>query len=173
MNKEKVLKEIPDRKGYFLDIDGNFYSQWINKGIHGLVIEGTPRMLKASVGVNGYVTITFGRNSKRIYIHRLMYEVFVGKIPNGLVIRHKNDIKTDNRLENLCIGTHKENMKDCIELGNFPRGEKCGSSKLKEKDVIEIRALGSIKNKTEIAKMYGVSRYAIRAILNKKTWKHI
>ena len=43
-------------------------------------------------------------------VHRLVYEAFVDKIPKGLEIDHININPTDNRLENLRLVTHKENM---------------------------------------------------------------
>ncbi len=43
--------------------------------------------------------------------HRFVYEVFHGLIPNGLVINHINNVKTDNRLENLELVTQQENVK--------------------------------------------------------------
>lgn len=36
-------------------------------------------------------------------IHRLVWETFMGDIPNGYDVHHINGIKTDNRLENLCL----------------------------------------------------------------------
>lgn len=39
------------------------------------------------------------RKPKRM--HRLVWETFVGEIPKGYDVHHKNHIRTDNRLENL------------------------------------------------------------------------
>ncbi len=43
--------------------------------------------------------------------HRFVYEVFCGLIPKQLVINHVNNVKTDNRLENLKLVTQQENIK--------------------------------------------------------------
>jgi hypothetical protein len=43
--------------------------------------------------------------------HRFVYEVFCGLIPNGRVINHINNVKTDNRLENLELVTQQENTR--------------------------------------------------------------
>lgn len=47
---------------------------------------------------------------KNFFIHRLVYEAFRGKIPEGLQVDHVNSNPTDNRLENLRLVSPKENM---------------------------------------------------------------
>ena len=48
----------------------------------------------------------------KIYtLHRFVYEVFNGSIPKCFEIHHKNSIKTDNRIKNLELVTHRENIK--------------------------------------------------------------
>lgn len=57
----------------------------------------------------GYFCVNLYKNNigKIKTIHRLVYETFVGPIPKGYDIHHKNHIKTDNRLENLCLVERK------------------------------------------------------------------
>jgi len=59
---------------------------------------------------SGYqFTVLFG---KTYYVHRLIWSFyFYSKIPKDLEINHKNGIKNDNRIENLEIVSHDENMK--------------------------------------------------------------
>lgn len=56
---------------------------------------------------NGYLRIEI--NKKAYSIHRLVYETFVGPIPQNMVIDHINGIKDDNRLENLRCISQSEN----------------------------------------------------------------
>lgn len=49
-------------------------------------------------------------NSIRISVHRLVWEIFMGPIPEGLEINHINHIKADCRLSNLEVVTHQENQ---------------------------------------------------------------
>ena len=42
--------------------------------------------------------------------HRFVYEVFKGPIPSCFEIDHINNVKTDNRLKNLQLLTHKKNI---------------------------------------------------------------
>lgn len=49
-------------------------------------------------------------------VHRIIYETFKGEIPDGMEIDHINTIKTDNRLENLRLVTHKENCNNPLTV---------------------------------------------------------
>jgi len=57
---------------------------------------------------NGYET-TCVKNNKSYLVHRLVWEVVCGKIPNGLMIDHINRIRNDNRIENLRLVTRAGN----------------------------------------------------------------
>lgn len=67
---------------------------------------------KPSLQKNGYYVINLtspNKQRKRISVHKLVVETFIGPVSDGMQINHKNEIKTDNRLENLEIVTAKEN----------------------------------------------------------------
>lgn len=168
-----ILVGIPGREGYFLDSEGGVYSKWINKGMHGLVLGETVKKLKGSTRKDGYKSIQFGRKGGSFLVHRLMYQTFVGDIPEGIMIRHLDDDPRNNRIENLATGTQKDNMADAKRNGIFPRGSTNGRSKLSESDVIKIKSLLDHQKQTEIASLFGVSRRTISFIQQGKTWKHV
>lgn len=65
---------------------------------------------------NGYVRYQL---KKKFYsAHRLVYQIFVGEIPDGLVIDHINGNRSDNRVENLRCITQSENMHNAQKLGH-------------------------------------------------------
>lgn len=69
---------------------------------------------------NGYVVVNV-RDLGGVYtnrlLHRLILETFVGPCPPGMQCCHYNDIKTDNRLENLRWDTPEANMRDALRNG--------------------------------------------------------
>lgn len=62
------------------------------------------------------------------YVHRIIYETFVGPIPDGYEIDHINTVKTDNRLENLRWVTPKENMNNPITMKHNSEAHKGNTS---------------------------------------------
>lgn len=69
--------------------------------------------------------------------------------------------------------TPKENAADKILHGKTLDGEKCGTSKLLNSEVLEIRSLFRTITNRELGKRYGVSGTTISFIGNRKTWKHL
>lgn len=107
----KHMKEINGFEGYFIDTDGIV---WTNKNGKSKTSRTQLRLLKLSKKKTGYVyaNIYYGRTvSERasLRVHRIVWETFKGPIPEGFVVDHINDIKDDNRLENLQLLTPKEN----------------------------------------------------------------
>lgn len=66
----------------------------------------------------GYKTVDLWKDGKQktIYVHRIVYESFNGKIPNGYDINHKDGKKDNNKLENLEIMTRSENIKHSFDV---------------------------------------------------------
>ena len=53
-------------------------------------------------------------------VHRLVLTAFEGPCPPGKEGCHRNDVGSDNRLENLYWGTPSENMLDRVRNGRHP-----------------------------------------------------
>ncbi len=114
--------------------------------------------------------ITFYKR-KNYLAHRLIYELFIGKIPEEMCVCHKNDIKLDVTPSNLFLGTLQENSQDRDNKRRQARGEMSGVSKLKESDVLEIRQ-SDLSNK-QLAELYKVHKSTIWTIKTRKYWTHI
>ena len=77
------------------------------------------RLLRRSLVAGEYPGVSLSRGGvvKKVYVHVLMLEAFVGPRPPGSAGLHGNDVPTDNRLLNLRWGTYRENYDDAVRNG--------------------------------------------------------
>lgn len=130
----------------------------------------------------GYFTYSLCLDSqnKTHSAHRLVAGAFLGPIPKGQHVNHKNGVRTNNRVENLEVVTCAENNLHAYRvLGRksvMPglKGSKHPMSKLKEENITTIKSLSANGMKqNKIAQKFGVDRALISLIVNNKIWKHI
>lgn len=115
-----------------------------------------------------------GGKQRHHFVHKLVLEAFVGPRPSGMVTRHLNGDPADNSVENICWGTHVDNMADQRRLGEMPLGEGVGTSVLTEKDVIEIRsARAAGETFVSISKRLGVGENTVRYAALGLSWQHV
>lgn len=84
--------------------------RWTNHEIPQFV---KGQMLKLSTNSGGYFRVSLSdgsRNYSHYTVHRLVALHFVPGYKKGLVVNHINEIKTDNRAENLEWCTYKYNL---------------------------------------------------------------
>ena len=74
------------------------------------------RILKPRL-VKGYDIVDLCKNGKyaRHSVHRMVWEAFNGPIEGRLEINHKDLDRSNNRLENLEIVTHQQNLQHAID----------------------------------------------------------
>lgn len=110
----------------------------------------------------------------RMKCHRISYFLTHGSLPHELEVCHKCDNPPCCNPHHLFLGTHADNMKDCKRKGRTSRGQKHHWHKLTERQVVAIRKEHAEGDTiTEIAKDYKMSFYAIWAIVNRRSWKHL
>lgn len=128
-----------------------------------------------AINHNGYGS--FGRGRKRegqVRAHRFSWELHNGAIPDGMVVCHRCDNPSCVRPDHLFLGTIAENNRDCAHKGRNYNGPRPQSAKLKAVQVQEIRMLhASGRTLRSIAKHYGVTHENIRAIVHRRTWRHV
>lgn len=161
MIKNNKKYSIPNHEGYYVDVEGNVYSRWINKGKHGIVLGDKYKKLQPKLSKSGHRFVSLGRNHQKL-VHRLVYESIIGPIPEGMVVRHLNDKPSDNRIENLAIGTQKDNMQDCLRNGHFNP-----TNKIKSSEYRKIEKLKQNHTWKEIAEMYSVNEKTVRNHMKK------
>lgn len=108
------------------------------------------------------------------FVHTLVLEAFVGPRPEGMMCRHLDGNPKNNRLDNLCWGTAKENSEDRDRHGTTSRGSKSGVAVLHEQDIPIIRFL--LRNHqrrgtmSSIARIYNIAVAAIQAVRDGRSW---
>jgi hypothetical protein len=131
------------------------------------------RMLRLRAHENrGHLYFTPQRG-KKCYVHRAVLEAFVGPCPDGQEGRHLDGRPANNRVGNLAWGTPLQNADDKRRHGTQPRGEKAGTHKLTEADVLAIRRRLPNSTLRALAQEYGVSHTAIRRAANGMKWAHV
>lgn len=104
--------EIENAPGYAVGTDGSFWSVQRSSGFAWGELSIKPKS-------HGYVQIKMFINGKRVgdLLHRVIARAFIGEIPKGHVVNHKNGIKHDNRVDNLEIITAGDNVRHAITNG--------------------------------------------------------
>jgi hypothetical protein len=167
------LKEYPD---YVVTDEGEVISLVLRHGTSGKRIPRW-RVLKPGLSA-GYWRVSLGK-ANPIRVHSLVMAAFIGPCPPGLVINHKNGIKTDNRLENLEYCTRAENNRHawfsglCDTTREANTGENNGSAKISAVQAAQVLALKGAVFQREAAAQFGISKTQVQAIWSGRKWKHL
>lgn len=125
------------------------------------------RVCKLSVGENG--------KRSTVSAHVIQWVKHNGPIPDGLEVNHIDVDKENNRLSNLELLTHRENLQHAYRVkGNWScAAETSAATKLTWADVRYIRdaVANKTENQAELAKRFNVTQVSISLIVNRKRWK--
>lgn len=126
---------------------------------------------------DGYMQCSLQGDSGKVLgrVHRLVCSTFLGPIPHGLEVNHKDGDPSNNRLVNLEVVTKAENIQHSIAvLGSTRTGERNGGAKLTEAEVLTIRERANNGAAYQsIANEFGITSVAASLIATGKTWKHV
>ena len=136
------------------------------------------RILKATANNRGYYYVTLcedGVKNKKELVHRLVATTFLHNPEKKRQINHIDGHPKNNHVSNLEWCSNIENSQHAWDNNYYPRGEKHYSAKITDDEALEIRNLYAKKTfkQKELAKMYGVSKSNISAIVLRKSFKHI
>lgn len=169
----EIWKNIPNYPGYRASSLGNIRSYW-TKGKYPCISK-IFHLRKPTLN-RGYFVVNVTNNQKQqraILVHRLILMAFKGvsKKAYGL---HRNDIHTDNRIENLYWGSQKQNIKDMWANGHGLFGEKCPWAKLNNQQIEEIKNKYNLGiGVVALGREYKVSHSLISMILSGRRWKPV
>ena len=136
-------------------------------------IKGNTKWLNGGKGPKGFLVALLcdssGKNKKKIFIHRMMWELFKNTIPDGYIIDHIDNNIQNNKLTNLqCI---KKNSKKKDNTDFLNKIRECAHIK-NDKNIKGINLTNNEEfifiNKSQAAKFYGCSPAMVYCILNGK-----
>lgn len=105
---------------------------------------------------------------------RVMYQLTIGDIPEGLCVLHTCDNRGCINPYHLYAGTNQDNVNDRNRKGRQAKGEKSGVAKLTEDIVREIVVLlKEGKTYKEIADRFNTTDERVHYIATGKAWVHI
>jgi len=123
--------------------------------------------------------------------HRIAWGLVNGVIPDGVCALHSCDNPPCCNPAHLFLGSRRDNVADMIAKGrarkatgaatgahtcpeSVARGSAHRGSKLKESDIIAIRAaVAAGEYKTSVARRYSVSDALIGMIVRREAWNHV
>jgi hypothetical protein len=130
------------------------------------------RIIGTKPVIRGYHKVTLHRRGwgRDVLVHRLVYEVFVGPIPDGKTINHKDGDKSNNTVGNLEVLSLKKNIRHAIRTGLASRVR---SSKLTEAKVIAMRERMQTVSAAAAGREFGVTNSTACKIRRRQLWSHL
>ncbi len=148
--------------------------QWVGTTRAVRTLRGRPMRLIVSYGYRKVGLSQPAQKQRLIFVHRLVAEAFLGPMPSlQHQVAHGNGARHDNRLGNLRWSTPADNSADKARHGTLIFGEDHYDRRLTREQVRQIRARSGPRTDCALAREYGVSSTAIRAIRLRKNWKQL
>lgn len=107
INNEE-FKQISINSKYYISKTGKVYSGISRKIIKGHIIDNNGKQYRR-------VNIRTNQGVKHFTIHRLVFETWVRPLQYNEQVNHRDDNSLNNNIENLYVGTQKDNIQDCIK----------------------------------------------------------
>lgn len=179
---EVELKEI--WKPLIYPLLDNKYNHYEISSFGNLRNINTNKILKPSLLRTGYysVRICLGNRKEKMHIiiHKAVAYTFLKNSNNYTEVNHKDNIRTNNNVNNLEWCNSHYNQQYKYDSGSFDKrkisGENNHSHKLTWEDVNFIRRNYSYNNKiyslNKLAQKFNVSKNTILKIIKEKTWKN-
>lgn len=121
---------------------------------------------------NGYARMAV--QGRRVYAHRLSFELFCGPLSTDDAVCHRCDNPRCVNPDHLFKGTRGDNIRDAKAKGRNNIGVRNRSAKLTEDDIRAIRtAHSSGVMQKDLAAQYGMHKNMIQYICARKNWKHV
>ncbi len=128
--------------------------------------------------INGFkhITLTMDEHIRRVYIHKLVAEVWISKpSEQHIYVTHLDRNLKNNHISNLEWHTHRTLIEKHREFATPHQYSKViSNSKLKESDIMLLKKMlanGVVQSK--IAKMFCISEMQVTRIKRGENWGHV
>ena len=146
MIRNRRIDELPgfeDYPGYFIDIEGNVYSEKTNK-----IRKLKPSWTKRRDCLLRVILQNKQRQPKTIYIHKLVATAFLPTDNYDLSVTHINGNVQDNRVENLEWDNAERRLKKKLKYEGFIMSEEL-SDKINKVHLASLQKGLPVKSKNE------------------------
>lgn len=110
------------------------------------------------------------------YLHRVLVKCFIGDIPEGFCVNHKDGNKTNNNLDNLEIVTYSENTRHAYRTGLAKGLKGQNNSMAKLSDEVAEKLFKDLKlglSNVELGLKYNLHPRYVSLIRSGRRWKHL
>jgi hypothetical protein len=149
----------------------------------------TPCWIFLGGTAGGYGKIGRRKGESPASVHRVTWEHFRGRIPEGKWVLHKCDVPRCCNPDHLYIGDHMQNTQDAVDrhryrsgdengLRSHPesvrRGESSPAAKIDAKLVRSLRAAFDAGQKIgPLARAHGLRYHHVFLVVHRRRWKHV
>lgn len=156
----------------FVKVDIATGRVWVTRGPAGKTLPEIREIFGSLL--NGYLTAGFTLHGVQKYVrlHRFVWVAAHGVPPPGMAVCHRDDVKTNNGIDNLYLATPEQNSSDARATGRYRTGDDHPQSKLPVAEHSRIRQAyrsGGVTLKT-LSEQYGVSQSRLSQIIRSEAF---
>lgn len=177
VSKREVWRAVGGAAGYEVSNHGRVRSRWSTGGCPARLVSKW-RFISNGTSPRKYRHVVLcGYQKRKTTVHQLVMLMFVGPVPAGHQINHKDGNKSNCKLSNLEYVTPLHNNLHAIRTGlrkasPGKRGETNRIAKFTNKQADEIRRLHVAEKigRNALARKHGVARSTIGRILSNESY---
>lgn len=112
---------------------------------------------------------------RNIYLQRLIWLAFKGRIPEGYQVNHDDGNKSNNRLSNFSLLTNAQNTADGYKRNDNSarQGVNHTLSKLTDKQVRFIRRKAGTITQRQLASRFGVTQKVVSNVIHHRSYANV
>lgn len=176
INREEVFLECENLGMFEINENGEIWKVAQRAGNGNRLISITQRQIGNQLKCGSIICgVSLDGNIISSRRPRIIWAKFIGKIPNGMCIIHKNGVYNDDRISNLDIVKRGEHTFYYSEKFNIsPFGENHYNSKLTNEQCLDIyKRLNNGEAAIKLSNEYNISCFSIYDIKRKRYWRKI